>query len=706
MIPYTTTEQACDWLPLAGRQRDTMRQRNTNHIKIWAITALIIAGIGAVSALSFRMLIKNTAEAFNTQQLFLVRESSRGIVEFMRNVETGLRTAADLVANFPKDTSLHACFAHYQGLLHAFFVMSANGRMITSEPAGAVDPGIGGVLHRHIANAVADKRDLFCSQIMPVVSGGKRDISFVMGVAVPGKSLWVCGIINFTAIKERLIYPLRSGKTGYAWMIDKDGVLLAHPNVAMEGRKAIDVLRELWPEYSSFNLEIIINRAMTRGEEGKGEYTGWHFGEKRLTKKLIAYSPVKLNGMLWSIGVSAPYREALEPVMQSSFGPLIFLLFFIAIIVLGAWFITLQERRKAVVNQELAWSNEVFDGIADGISIIDREYRVLLVNRTVAEWHGKSKAQFRGLPCYKVYLEQDGPCYGCPARDTFATGQPAFRDRVSMVLNGRKYYFQITTFPLKDTQGATIRVAECVKDITRETALQQELLQHERKSMIVKMSSQIAHEIRNPLGSLTLNIDLLEEEISACSAGDVSEARRLIGTIKSEIDGLNRVLKEYLECTRFPAVEPALHDVNRIIEDLFGLLEEELRRKKIIFATSLHYNLPQALVDRDQIRRAFLNIVLNAVEAMPGGGTIQVTTRTQGAWIEILFSDTGPGIPEAIMERIFTPFFTTKSGGTGLGLSIAQHIIAEHKGEIVCESKEGQGACFIVRIPFRAAHEA
>lgn len=676
-----------------------MQQSARPHIRIWSITALIIAGVAVVAAVSFRMLVRNTAESFNAQQLFLVRESSRSIVEFIRGVETSLRAGADMLSFTPQERILKPFLTRYGNLLQGAALVGADGELQQMHPTAAVAADALQVLRKHITKASSAGRDIFYSDIMAVSGDARRDISFVIGVAVPRTRQWLCGVVNFTEIKQRLVYPLRSGRTGYAWMIDNDGVLLAHPNTAMEGRKAIEVLRELWPEYSSFNLEVIIDRAMTRGEEGKGEYTGWHFGEKRLTKKLIAYSPIKLNGLLWSIGVSAPYREALEPVLRSMLGPLVFVLCFIAILVAGAWLLSLQERRKAVVNQELAWSNEVFDGIADGISIIDREYRVLTVNRAVADWHGKPKILFRGLPCYKVFQQQDAPCHGCPARETFATGLPAFRDRVRTTIGGTPYCFQLSTFPLKDADGTTIRVAECVHDISREMSLQEELLQHERKEMIVKMSSQVAHEIRNPLGSLTLNIDLLEEELGAGAAADLSEARQLIATIKTEIEGLHRVLKEYLECTRFPEIQPVPQDVNGIIEELFNLLEEDLRRKKILFKTSLEYNLPIAPVDKDQFKRALLNIMLNAVEAMPGGGTIEVVTRSREAWLEIVVADTGAGIPADALEKIFTPFFTTKTGGTGLGLSIAQHIIAEHKGAITCESASGQGARFIVRIP-------
>jgi len=159
------------------------------------------------------------------------------------------------------------------------------------------------------------------------------------------------------------------------------------------------------------------------------------------------------------------------------------------------------------------------------------------------------------------------------------------------------------------------------------------------------------------------------------------------------------VLQQYLECTRFPTIQPAKHDVNIIIEDLFAFLEEELRSCKILFKTTFEYNLPAASLDQDHIHRAFLNLVRNAIEAMPDGGTLEVTTRLNQPWIEVVFADSGSGMPADQIERIFTPFYTTKSGGTGLGLSITQHIIAEHKGEISCESTSGQGARFTVRLP-------
>ncbi len=666
--------------------------------RIWIIAAVVITGVLAIAAVSRQVIVRNTAEAFNRQQLFLVRESARGIENFIQGVQISLNTAADTYALYPEAGTLAPFYMRQPKLMRALFLAGPDGRIRHVQPPQFAAHFDQVPLQRGLAQAASEKKAVFISGFLdaPAENGGR---SFIMGVPVRGTGLWMCCLVNFSELKDEFIYPIASGQTGYAWMIDRDGVLLAHPNKSMEGRKAVDVLKELWPENTTFNLETLVNKDMTKGLEGKGEYTGWHIGEKTLTKKLMAYTPIELNGLLWSIGVAAPYSEAMAPLMESLIGPLVFICGFLGVLVIGAFFLSAQERRKRIAAQEIAWSHEVIDGITDGISIIDRDYRVLMVNKAISQWHSKPVGMFRGRPCYEVFQQQSELCQGCPAREAFDTGRPAFRERVSTTLGGRKYYFHLTAFPLKDEQGRVMRVVEYVKDVTGEMALRSELLQHERKSMIVKMSAQVAHEIRNPLGSLTLNIDLLEDSIGGYEGPESVEARELIATIKNEIESLHKVLREYLECTRFPKIQPAKQDVNTIIEDLFSFLEEEFRRRKILFKTTFGYDLPPAHLDSAQIRRAFLNLARNAIEAMPGGGAIEVTTRLAPPWIEVVFADTGAGMGPDQVERIFTPFYTTKSGGTGLGLSITQHIIAEHKGEIACESTAGQGSRFIVKLP-------
>ena len=674
-----------------------MKKKLSPAIIIWTITALIIAGILIIAAISRTVIVNNTAEAFNRQQLFLVRESARGVKELLKNIEANLKTASSLFDTYPQKNVLKALLENQRQLISSIHIVNKSGKILTSFPEGSADllkstPDLTPIFKSR-------SKDVFITDIYPLSESNSNLFSIIIGIPLRNGSEWLCCIPDFKAIKKRAISSIRSGKTGYAWMINHQGILLAHPNESMEGKKALDVLKELWPEHASFNLEAIINKKMIKNEEGSGEYTGWHVGEKQLTKKLIAYCPVNFKTLRWSIGVSAPYREVMSPLIKSLAGPIIFLFCFIVVILAGATLLVIQENKKRAVNQELTWSNEAFNNITDGISIIDKNYNVLKVNRAVCQWQGNSEQYFKGKPCYKVFQQQKSLCLGCPAKEAFETGKPVFRQRVSTTLGEKKYYFHLSAVPLKDKTGKTVRVAECVRDVTNEMELRSELINSEQKSMIVKMSAQVAHEIRNPLGTLTLNIDLLEDEIRSYADTNITEATKLINIVKSETETLHKVLKEYLECTRFPTIKPEKHFINAILREMFTTMEEDFRQKQIQSKLSLEYNLPPANVDQDQLKRAFLNIILNALDAMEPGGVIEISTVSHESWLEIIFTDTGPGISTEHKDRIFTPFYTTKTNGTGLGLSITQHIITEHQGEILCQNIPDKGASFKIRLP-------
>ncbi|MCX5894846.1 MAG: ATP-binding protein [Proteobacteria bacterium] len=195
-----------------------------------------------------------------------------------------------------------------------------------------------------------------------------------------------------------------------------------------------------------------------------------------------------------------------------------------------------------------------------------------------------------------------------------------------------------------------------------------------------------------------MNVDLLEDEIKGYNTANTGEAQEVINTIKHELKSLYKVLDEYLQFTRLPKIQIDKGDTNKLLKEIFAFLNEEFRVNKIILKTSFEPNLPPAEIDYEQLRRAFINITRNAIEAMKGGGTLDVATRSIDKWVEVIFMDSGEGIADENLEQIFTPFFSTKTGGTGLGLSITKHIIAEHKGEIYCESRWEEGTHFTIRL--------
>jgi signal transduction histidine kinase len=225
----------------------------------------------------------------------------------------------------------------------------------------------------------------------------------------------------------------------------------------------------------------------------------------------------------------------------------------------------------------------------------------------------------------------------------------------------------------------------------------QELQRAERLAAVGRISAHITHEIRNPLNSLGLNAELLAEELEP---GASAEARSLVVAITREVDRLNAVAEEYLRFARLPRLVMAREDLNEIVGGLVDFVAPEMRAAGVSVERELAADLPAIRGDEGQLRGALLNLLRNSREAMAAGGTIRVrTVRTPDGGAEVSVTDTGAGIPPEQLERIFDPFFSTKSGGTGLGLAFTLQVVQEHGGTIQCQSEAGRGTTFAVRVP-------
>jgi len=225
----------------------------------------------------------------------------------------------------------------------------------------------------------------------------------------------------------------------------------------------------------------------------------------------------------------------------------------------------------------------------------------------------------------------------------------------------------------------------------------QELLRAERLAAVGRISAHITHEIRNPLNSLGLNAELLADEIEP---GASAEARSLLRAITREVDRLNGVAEEYLRFARLPRPVMAREELNEILGGLVDFVSPEMTGAGVTVMRELGADLPPIWADEGQLRAAFLNLLRNSREAMSAGGTVVVrTVRTADGGVEATVTDTGPGIPPERLERIFDPFFSTKSGGTGLGLAFTLQVVTEHGGTIRCQSEVGRGTSFSVCIP-------
>ncbi|MBI4508516.1 MAG: HAMP domain-containing protein [Deltaproteobacteria bacterium] len=233
---------------------------------------------------------------------------------------------------------------------------------------------------------------------------------------------------------------------------------------------------------------------------------------------------------------------------------------------------------------------------------------------------------------------------------------------------------------------------------------EQELVRSERLAVVGKMAAVITHEIRNPLSSIGLNAELLEDELARLPKAP--ETLPLCRTIHKEVDRLTAITEEYLRFARLPRPKLEPEQVNSIVSGLVEFQKEELGLAGIRVDATLASELPLVAVDDGQLRQAFLNLVRNAAEAMSqGGGALSFATRLGDGAVEIQVRDTGPGIPVDVLPKIFEPFFSTKERGTGLGLALTQQIIAEHGGRVDVETAEGKGTTFTVRLPLIQADQ-
>jgi two-component system NtrC family sensor kinase len=232
-----------------------------------------------------------------------------------------------------------------------------------------------------------------------------------------------------------------------------------------------------------------------------------------------------------------------------------------------------------------------------------------------------------------------------------------------------------------------------------------ELLSSERLAAIGKMAAQVTHEVRNPLSSLALNVELLEEEL----AEPQGEVAALLKAVKLEVERLILLSEKYLSLARRSRPDFQEEDLGSVVSEAVASAQPELEKHEIRSQLQIQEGLPPAALDEAQIRQVLLNLIRNAREAMSEGGELVVGVRALDSTaatpaadtLEISVADSGRGMDEQTRRHLFEPFFTTKRNGNGLGLAITQEIVEAHGGKIRCERREPRGTRFVIELPLR-----
>jgi len=347
---------------------------------------------------------------------------------------------------------------------------------------------------------------------------------------------------------------------------------------------------------------------------------------------------------------------------------------------------------QIVAQAEREWA-ETFDAITDGISIHDTDFRIVRANRALAEKLGVTPQALIGRPCYKLFHCSDAPMESCPHVRTLQSGQP---ETTEVELPDLEGVFLVSTYPVLDEQGEVKASIHVLKDITEQKQTQAQLIQTEKMAALGRLAASLAHEINNPLQALHSGLSLLRGR----QLGE-EKRQRYLEVASREVERLITIVERMLNFCRPSAEQRERTDVNALLEETLALVGKQLQHGRVTVRRRLAPRLPPVEAVASQIKQVFLNIILNALDAMPDGGELTVTTGRdrdrQAVWIA--FTDNGVGISAGDIPHIFEPFFTRKFKGTGLGLTISYGIVEQHGGRIEVESQIGQGSKFTVFLP-------
>lgn len=339
----------------------------------------------------------------------------------------------------------------------------------------------------------------------------------------------------------------------------------------------------------------------------------------------------------------------------------------------------------------------IFDGIEDGILFIDKDCRILRVNRAILKMFDESDfSDLIGKKCFADFHKRDSMCENCPAEKALKDGNVHHAPRISNIIDKGRIVLAISAFPIKGEDGKVNNVIVHMKNITETVKLEDQILYQERLAGIGELAAGIAHEIRNPLGNIAASAQL------CLSKYELPEtARKHLKIILKNSENANKVVKSLLGFAKQREISFKTGDIGQVIKNACDFVKARCLKKRVILTKRWPRRFPQILLDEKAIEEAFLNFILNALDAMPNGGRLTIIAYPdfQNNEVVVIFSDTGEGISQEYLDKIFQPFFTTKKDGVGLGLCLAHQVINYHKGKLNIKSKVGQGTEIEVKLP-------
>jgi PAS domain S-box-containing protein len=532
----------------------------------------------------------------------------------------------------------------------------------------------------------------------PVYQAGITHMQMAMPHSDSGQIL--IAELNISRFLGRFIDDVRSGSTGYAWVIDGNGTFLYHPYARFVGKNAFSAREKRDPDLTHHSINFIQKNHMLAGHTGTGSYTaGWHRGLTGNIEKLIAYCPITIPSTpagTWSVAVVAPVSEIDGYINQAAAWRFLFHALILFVVVVSGTILLFREIRwtsrledkVAQRTHDLQRSEEkyrsVVESAEDFIFTITQDGRFQSMNSFTASFFGGRPDDFIHRSIDEV-LNKESSQKHLKMLDLVFRHQKSVRDEFTLQAGEHELWISANFMPIRNESGRVESVLCIARDVTNEKNLERQLINTEKLASLGTLAAGVAHEINNPLGVILGFTDLLVRKTP-----QDTQAYKDLKTIERQGIHCKQIVENLLRFARFGEGSAGNSDINDAIREVIHIVRHTLEMETIELTIDLDDTIPLVRGDSRELQQVFLNLINNACAAMKQGGTLTIQSEyiSEENKAMVRIQDTGHGIGKKHIDRIFEPFFTTKpeGEGTGLGLSVTYGIVSKYGGVIDCKS--------------------